>query len=217
MTTTIMRHPDAPTLMGFAAGSLSEPLAAVVAAHLDLCAACRAEIAYLELLGAALMANAGPRPEDAAVAVIPGRPVDRTTEDVVRHTDPSGMLPSPVASAFRLSFNTIPWKRLAPGVWHHRLPLSPGATGDLRLLKIGPGRVMPDHGHGGAELTLVLQGAYSDESGAYRRGDIQDVDESVEHSPVADGQFGCICLIASEKPARFKGIVGRLMQPWTGM
>ena len=76
---------------------------------------------------------------------------------------------------------------------------------------------MPDHGHGGAELTLVLEGAYSDETGAYRRGDMQDVDETIEHTPVADTETGCICLIASEQPARFKGLVGRLLQPWTGM
>lgn len=217
MSTTIMRHPDPATLMGFAAGSLAEPLAAVVAAHLDMCEACRGEVADLELLGGVLVANAGPPRDGAATTVIPVRPIDRAAEAIVRHADPTGLLPAPLASAFRLSFSTIPWKRLGPGVWHHRLPLSAGVAGDLRLLKIGPGRVMPDHGHGGAELTLVLDGAYSDETGAYRRGDMQDVDETVEHTPVADKQAGCICLIASEKPARFKGLVGRLMQPWTGM
>ena len=90
MTTTIMRHPDPATLMGFAAGSLAEPLAAVVAAHLDMCEACRAEVADLELLGAVLMADAEAPREDAATAVVPGRPIDRATEDVVRHADPSG-------------------------------------------------------------------------------------------------------------------------------
>ncbi len=217
MTTTIMRHPDPVTLMGFAAGTLAEPLAAAVAAHLDMCETCCAEVADLELLGGVLMINAEPPRDEAAKAVVPGRPIDCVAEDVVRHADPSGRLPAPLAAAFRLSVDTIPWKRLGPGVWHHRLPLSQGATGDLRLLKIAPGRVMPDHGHGGAELTLVLEGTYSDETGAYRRGDMQDVDETVEHTPVADKEAGCICLIASEKRARFKGLVGRLMQPWTGM
>lgn len=217
MTTTITRHPDPATLMAFAAGTLAEPLGAVVAAHLDMCETCRAEVTDLELLGAMLMSNAGSLREDAAMFSVPGRPICRATPDVVRHADPSGMLPASLAAVFSLSFDAISWKRLGPGVWHHRLPLSPGVAGDLRLLKIGPGRVMPDHGHGGAELTLVLAGAYRDETGAYRRGDMQDVDEAVEHTPVADKEVGCICLIASEKPARFKGLVGRLMQPWTGM
>ncbi len=76
---------------------------------------------------------------------------------------------------------------------------------------------MPDHGHGGAELTLVLDGAYADQTGEYGAGDIQDVDENVEHTPMADSGTGCICLIASESPARFKGWIGRLFQPFTGM
>jgi putative transcriptional regulator len=217
MTKTIMRHPDPATLMGFAAGTLAEPLAAVVAAHLDMCATCRAEVADFELVGAELMAHVGQHSATSASIFIPRRPVDLASGSIDRHADPSGMMPAPLASAYRLTFENIPWKRLGPGVWHHRLPLSPGVAGDLRLLKIGPGRVMPDHGHGGAELTLVLEGAYSDETGAYRRGDLQDVDEAVEHTPVADAETGCICLIASERPARFKGLVGRIMQPWTGM
>ena len=126
-------------------------------------------------------------------------------------------LPAPIARTYDLSLATIPWKRLGPGMWHHRLNLSPGAEGDLRLLKIAAGRKMPMHGHGGSELTLVLDGAYGDETGTYRRGDIQDVDDDVEHTPVADADMGCICLIASERPARFRGLVVRLIQPWTGM
>lgn len=212
---TIMRHPDPATLLSFASGSLAEPLAAVVAAHLDMCLACHAEVGDLELLGAALLADISPA--DSAAIAVPQRPADGPTSSNRRHVDPSGKLPAPLASAFQLTFDGIPWKLLGPGVWHHRLPLSPGVEGYLRLLKIGPGRVMPDHGHGGAELTLVLDGAYSDKSGAFRRGDVQDVDETIEHTPVADKVAGCICLIASEKPARFNGIVGRLMQPWTGM
>jgi anti-sigma factor ChrR (cupin superfamily) len=34
---------------------------------------------------------------------------------------------------------------------------------------------------------------------------------------VADAATGCICLIASEKKARFKGIIARLMQPFIGV
>lgn len=215
--TRIMRHPDPATLLSFAGGGLAEPLSAVVAAHLDMCEVCRAQVADLELVGALLLTETALVHARSAGRDIPARPTADDLPKAERYIDSSGKLPRPLASTFRLSFDAVPWKRLGPGVWHHRLPMSPGVTGDLRLLKIGPGRVMPDHGHGGSELTLVLEGAYSDETGAYRRGDMQDVDESIEHTPVADKDTGCICLIASEKPARFKGLVGRLMQPWTGM
>jgi putative transcriptional regulator len=90
-------------------------------------------------------------------------------------------------------------------VWQHRLPLSPGAKGDLYLLKLTPGCKLPLHGHAGAELTLVLTGAFSDASGEYRRGDVQEVDVGTEHQPVGDQVEGCICLIAAEGPYMLKG------------
>ena len=131
--------------------------------------------------------------------------------------DRSDGLPSPIARIYGLTLETIPWKRLAPGIWHHRLPLTNKSAGDLRLLRIDAGRTMPEHGHGGSEVTLVLQGSYSDETGSYGRGDVQDLDGTTEHTPIANADTGCICLIASEHPARFKSVIARIMQPWTGM
>lgn len=215
MSTHIKRHPDPLTLMSFAAGSLAEPLAAVVAAHIAMCPHCRRELLDLDLLGAALLAREPTAPRMKVPRRLdldkPGR------ESAHRSLSAGEKLPAPIALAYDLSFETIPWKRLGPGVMHCKLPLTAGTTGDLRLLKIGPGRQMPDHGHAGGELTLVLDGAFRDSTGEYGCGDLQDVDESVEHTPMTDKVTGCICLIASERPARFKGLVGRLMQPLTGM
>ena len=67
------------------------------------------------------------------------------------------------------------------------------------------------------ELTLVLRGAYQDETGQFRVGDAADLDESIEHRPVADPEAGCICVLAFERPARFKGLLPRLLQPLTGL
>lgn len=217
---SITNHPDPATLMSFAAGTLSEPLAAVVAAHAAMCSRCRREIADMELVGAALMlqpsASAQPA-RSATSATMPARRRAAPAKPAAGHAEAIDRLPSPIARTYGLTFETIPWKRLGPGVLHHRLSLSPGIEGDLRLLKIAAGRRMPEHGHGGSELTLVLDGAYSDATGVYRSGDMQDVDESIEHTPIADQNVGCICLIASDRPARFKGFVARLVQPWTGI
>lgn len=217
MSKTITRHPDATTLVSFAAGTLTEPLAAVVAGHAAMCRRCRDELADLDLLGGALL-NGQADARSGKPLAVPARPAETdTNRGLHRPVDVTERLPAPIARVYDLSFDCIPWKRLGPGVWHHRLPLSAGVNGDLRLLKIGPGRRMPDHGHGGAELTLVLDGAFSDITGSYGHGDLQDVDENIEHRPVTDPIAGCICLIASERPARFKGLVGRLFQPLTGM
>ena len=136
------------------------------------------------------------------------------------------VLPSIVISASQFplqadrvgaSLDLVPWRMIGPGLWHYPIPLSKGASGDLRLFKVAPGKKLPDHGHRGEELTLLLRGSYHDELGTFEEGDIADLDDEVEHQPVADEISGCICLIASERKARFKGLIARLMQPFIGV
>jgi putative transcriptional regulator len=216
MSQSITHHPDGATLMSYAAATLAEPLAAVVACHLSMCPRCRTEVADLERMGAALMLSASKRPGDS-----PLEPRSRPENEISSVSRPidrgDELLPAPLVATYGLTMERIPWRRLGPGVWHHRLALRQQGEGDLRLLRIAAGRRMPDHGHGGAELTLMLEGSYSDVTGEYRRGDVQDVDEEVEHQPVVGTEADCICLIASVHPARFKSLVGRITQPWTGL
>jgi len=72
---------------------------------------------------------------------------------------------------------------------------------------------VPDHGHRGLELTLVLQGAFADASDTFARGDVEIADEAVEHIPVALAGADCICLAATDAPLRFRGWIPRLAQP----
>ncbi|MFN3868588.1 MAG: ChrR family anti-sigma-E factor [Hyphomicrobiaceae bacterium] len=224
---TITHHPDAATLMSYAAGSLPEPLAAIVACHAAVCPACRREIEWLELAGGEFVSQLpetamSSRPlgasEIGARAARPGKASpagsrsSRTIEAV-----PSGDVPGPLVPLVGPSLDKVSWKYMAPGIRHVRLPLSKGVKGDLRLFKVAPGRAMPDHGHGGAEMTLLLAGSYTDEFGRFARGDVADLDTDAEHQPVADKDEGCICLIATIEPARYKGLLARLAQPFVGI
>ena len=76
---------------------------------------------------------------------------------------------------------------------------------------------MPDHGHGGGELTLVLKGAYRDCFGKFGPGDVADLDPEADHKPVVEPDSDCICVIASEAPMRYKSIIGRVLQPVFGI
>jgi putative transcriptional regulator len=91
------------------------------------------------------------------------------------------------------------------------------AKGQLKLLRIGAGRAMPEHGHGGEEITLVLKGAYRDHMGRFAQGDVADLDVDVEHQPVVEQDGDCICLVATERPTRFKSLAARIMQPFVGI
>lgn len=219
---TITHHADDATLMSYSAGTLGEALSAVVASHLAMCPACRNELAQMDSLGGLLL-SALP---NAAMTTLPPRSTllakckasDRNQSSPEGiHAPPTGSIPLPLARLVSCDINAIPWKRLSLGVWHHRLPLSAGAKGDLRLIKIAPGQIMPEHSHGSTELTLVLDGSYTDRVGRFATGDLADLDEEIEHQPIADHKTGCICLIASEEKARFKSILARIVQPLIGL
>lgn len=212
---TITHHPDVSTLMSYAAGSLAEPLAAVVAAHAAICRACRGEIARMDLIGAALFASL---PATTVVAAAPLNALRGAECDIEPEATPGvvGDVPPPLVGLIGAHLDDIAWKRLGYGIWHLPLQLSPGTKGDLRLLKVAPGMMMPEHGHGGAEITLLLKGAYKDEFGHFQAGDIADLDEDAEHQPVSDPVQGCICLIASTERAKFKSMLARIVQPFTG-
>jgi putative transcriptional regulator len=91
--------------------------------------------------------------------------------------------------------------------------LTADSQGSLRLLYIPPGKAVPEHGHQGQELTLVLQGSFSDSAGAFHRGDVEVAHDEIDHQPVAGPGEPCICLAATDAPLRFRALIPRLLQP----
>jgi putative transcriptional regulator len=98
------------------------------------------------------------------------------------------------------------WRRNLAGMLTMPLPGS-----DAELLKLEAGRKVPEHGHSGLEVTLVLSGALDDGSQVYRRGDLLVHDEDSEHQPGAAKGGDCICLIAQTGGIRLKGPLGWLI------
>jgi putative transcriptional regulator len=202
---TITHHLDEATLMSFVAGSLPEALAVVAAAHISMCARCRREAAMLEGVGAALMSELAPAPLVGGEPTPPAAAV--RAERHRRSGAGSADMPWPLARLVPGGLEAVRWRWLGPGVWDR--PLAVAGAGKLRLLKVAPGRNLPEHGHGGTELTLVLQGAFRDAAGRYARGDVAELDETMAHHPVTDEGTDCICLVANEKPPEFRGAVTR--------
>lgn len=214
----IAHHPDRATLMSYAAGSLDEAFATVVATHLASCAECRSRLRETEEIGGNLLEAIDAVPLDAAAFE---RAMSKLNEPVEQTLDePEQRKPSlsrPLARLVGGGLDDVAWKTVAPGVAMHRLPTSKAARGSLRLLKIAPGKKIPEHGHGGTEITLVLTGSYRDAFGRFGPGDVADLDEHVEHQPMVDSSEPCICLVATEAPTRFKSFFGRLFQPLVGI
>lgn len=220
----ISHHLDDATLMAFAAGELDEAFAVVVSAHITMCSACREALVKAESVGGALLqesdAIAEPVSDDMFEAML--KQIDATPPSAQIIKIPVAAKPEPKAVPKSLAryigddLDAIKWKSVAPGVRKHAIKLK-NSDSSLYLLHIAPGVAMPEHGHGGDELTLILDGAYRDEIGYFGSGDVADLDDHVEHQPRVVSDIPCICLAATQEQTRFKNVIPRLMQPFIGI
>lgn len=212
MTESIKHHLTDALLMAYSAGNLPEAFSLAVAAHVSMCDECRARLGAFDTLGGAVMAECEtvPMAEDSLETTlerISGMTAEEPAQDLRR-----GVLPGPVQDYVGGDLDAIRWKPVGMGVKQAILPTSGEAT--ARLLFIPAGCAVPDHGHRGTELTLVLQGAFEDDVDRFGPGDIEVADESLDHTPVADIGSDCICLAATDAPLRFNSLLPRLAQPF---
>ncbi|RYI25913.1 MAG: transcriptional regulator [Acetobacteraceae bacterium] len=209
---TIRHHLSDQLLMAYAAGQLPEAFNLVVATHVSLCDDCRALAASYDAVGGALLEEAEEiaMGEDAlaqTLARIEGAGQARRAKPVPR----AGLFPAPLADYVGGDLSSVRWRRVGGGVKQAILPT--GKEASARLLFIPAGKAVPDHGHRGMELTLVLQGAFADASDQFGPGDVEIAGEDLEHTPVALAGQDCICLAATDAPLRFRGLIPRLAQP----
>ncbi|WP_243645101.1 ChrR family anti-sigma-E factor [Rhodovulum euryhalinum] len=221
MTTTIKHHLTDDLLMAYAAGNLPEAFSLVVATHVSLCDECRARLMEYEAVGGAVLDDAPEcaMAEDsfaATMRLIDGMPADERIETsaMVRH-DGNAVFPQPLRDYVGGDAEAVRWKSLGGRIRQAVLPTSKEAS--VRLLYIPAGMAMPDHGHKGMELTMVLQGAFEDDEGLYARGDVEVANEEMEHTPVAAPGPDCICLVATDAPLKFSGLLPRIAQPFIGI
>lgn len=205
--TQIRHHISNDVLDAYRAGTLPHAFAVVVAAHISICDECRAELEASNMVGGALLADA---PKSDMSAGARARLMDMLdTPPPPAPTRGSGVFPAPVME--ELDGQPPRWRMLGGGI--RQQILSADKTGSLRLLYIPPGRAVPEHSHGGLELTLVLQGSFSDSEGSFARGDIETAYDDLDHQPIAGAGAPCICLAATDAPLRFRSMVPRLLQP----
>ncbi len=214
----ITHHPNDELLLDYASGALREAWSLAIATHLALCPKCRRSVANFEVLGGDILDGIAPEPVsestfDAVMACL-----DKA-EDHSDHLPPASpgvpeqfVLPQPLRGYLGGDLSDLQWQRLGLGAYQLLIPTGePGVT--ARLLRIPAGRPVPTHSHRGLELTLVLCGAFSDDTGSYGRGDLQEADESLEHQPHAAPGEDCICLAVTDAPLRFKSFAARMVQP----
>jgi putative transcriptional regulator len=213
MNSEVRHHLSEELLTAYAAGALPEAFALVVATHLSMCDECRAMAESLDGIGGTLIeALDGAAMDAGALEAVMARLDDAPAAPI--RVD-RGVLPAPVRAYIGGDLDAVKWKPVGMGVKQAVLKTSDSAS--ARLLYIPAGAAMPEHSHRGMELTLVLQGAFEDDSDRFGPGDVEIADDEVDHTPVADVGADCICLAATEGRLRFKSWIPRLAQPFIGI
>lgn len=193
-------------LARYVAGTLPAPARVLVEAHLELKPENRIKVTNLEAMaGLALMeiepAALGNR--DAMLAAV--LQSDPATGDVgeVRANNEQTVFPKALIDFVGFDAADVPWRTRMPGYREYDLGDIDGCH--VNLFWIKPGRTVPAHTHEGSELSLVLDGDFTDARGFYARGDISVADDSVDHRPCAGRDRPCIGLAVMDAPLKLTG------------
>ncbi len=206
---TIQHHPGDELLLAYASGASDEAVSLVVATHLALCPDCRRTVRSFEKAGGDMLAAAAPQAVSYSL-------LDRAMaqlDDVVpqpRTASPSvdTRIPEPLRSYLKADIDKG-WLPMGNGISFR--PLRTRGRARARLLRGGPGSVVPTHTHRGNELTLVLTGTLVDENLRFGRGDVQSASPSVRHRPVVDEGEVCINLAVTDAPLVFTGTIPKIV------
>jgi putative transcriptional regulator len=203
-------HIPEPMMAAYVAGTLSHPYALVIATHISMCDECRARHeTHLSLGGAVMQGLAGREVSGELRANVLAMLDDAPEERPVPVAQSNGIYPAPLSGL--MGPEGPRWKKLGTGskqsiLWN-------GPEGSVRLIYIPANQAVPEHTHRGLELTLVLQGSFSDEDGTFGAGDLEVADQEVEHTPIAGPDEPCICVAATDAPLRFNAFLPRMLQP----
>ncbi|MBP2561119.1 putative transcriptional regulator [Neorhizobium galegae] len=199
----------------YVSGTLPEPARALVGSHLEMQASA-AKLARLlegfagEILHttppvalsahkrrlAEIFASAGP-------AELPARIVEKSR------------FPASLRAYAGADLTDIRWKTKLPGLRHHVIEKSKDV--ETSLLWVRPGRALPQHGHHGLELTLVLEGEFHDHRGNFGEGDVSVADEMLDHRPIAGKRGPCLCFSVLFAPIALSGSTLRLFGDIIGL
>jgi len=217
-------HPEYDQLLSLYLGHARQGEALIFKAHAQICAHCRQTLALFDSMGGLMLEETAPvvMREDALERALARLDVafDDEFETQTQASDMSlpdclgGFDLPPVLTTVRYQKQ----KKIGPGVW--LLPLDKDyqkGTDKTYLMYVAPGMTMPIHDHRGSEITLVLDGSYTDHNGQYQKGDLLINQAGDVHAPSIGTEGGCLCLFTARGPIVPKTLLGKLLQPFAGI
>lgn len=207
-------HPDLGLITEYTAGALALAPAACVSIHVNGCEQCQRVVGQLTDLGAALFEELEPsHVGDTQLHSVLARLDEETPLKYVPVKRAGSTTPALLQRLMKGDFSDLTWKKLGSA-----LRISNIATGDptheFALYHIKAGGRIPMHTHHGNEMTLILEGGFSDSEGSYHAGDFIFRTPGDVHSPTALQSEDCICLAVLDAPLKFTDWRFRWMNPF---
>jgi putative transcriptional regulator len=208
-------HPELDLLTEYTAGNLPLAQAACVSAHMNYCDQCQRTASQLQDLGAVMFdALQGEPVGDAQLDAVLARLDDVPPLSYAKpETGAVGRTPAILQRLMSGDFSDLTWKKITK-----TLSISYLKTGDpnyeFALYHIKAGGKIPEHTHRGSEMTLVLEGGFSDAEGSYDQGDFIFRQATDVHAPTALQSEDCICLAVLDAPLKFTSWKYRWMNPF---
>lgn len=119
-------------------------------------------------------------------------------------------LPADLLDLVRAAEAKNGWAWSGPGI--RRLDLVNERGLKLEIIRLGAGREVPWHTHKGRELTLCIQGEFTDGLATYGPGDFSITDGTIRHQPRAHPGAPAYALAVTDAGLRFEGLLGALQR-----
>lgn len=219
MTTTetpkVEERPLDALLAAYAARTLSEPLNALVAAHLELKADNRAYVAALEAAHGVFLEELEPVPlvgrDRRLVNIFSSQNPVASDRAAAAPADPGdAVLPLALRRLIGCDYGHVPWRAKLPGIKEAVVAQDDACV--VSFVCAQPGRQLPLRTDDDLKVALVLAGTLVDHARRYQRGDIVFADRGTEIRPLVDGDSECVCLVVSTGRARASGRLARMWQ-----
>ena len=215
MTINIQHHPREDLLIAYAAGKCSPDVNLIISTHLHYCPCCADFVASAEAIGGDVLKSE----TDKDFISASDKEFDDFWNNIIEKDNITPEVPvipldriSPLEHYMRRSSHYVKRKKFFTFTEDILPSLADGSR--VSVMNLSAGTMMPAHTHDdGLEMTLVLEGGYSDEFGTYNKGDFVIANSAVTHTPRVFDDEDCKCLIVNTARIRLTGRIGSLFDP----
>jgi putative transcriptional regulator len=214
-------HPSFKDLRAFSADNCEPAMALMISAHVDMCPQCRhecfenqSELAS-ELFDRLLPSAPLDSQYHKMMSKITELPVSNFKVPEVSNTsiELDGKFFELPRALRRYVKNTGNWSRLVGKLW--QAPVDLGDIGNANFMYMEKGGRVPEHTHKGTEMTLVVDGQFSDGIAQYDCGDFTIMNNRHNHHPHSEADDGCLVFTIVDQPLHFTAGIARLLNPFS--